>query len=78
MESTTTKPELDYIRDQTMGMSSPSRPIPVMKLPVELHKAIMDNLTFIDDVTLRSTCYFWKLIEALDHSELLQAEKAYA
>ncbi len=54
MESTTTKPELDYIRDQTMRISSPSRPIPVMKLPVELHKAIMDNLTFIDDVTSES------------------------
>lgn len=79
MESRTVNPELDDIRDETMELSSPSRPIPLLKLPVELHKAILDNLTFFDDLALKLTSrYFWKLIEALDDSELLQIENSSA
>lgn len=77
MESTT-KSELDHTGPPALGLVNSSKPVPMMKLPVELHMAIIDNLTFPDNITLQMTSrYFWKTIKPLSHIELLQAETSY-
>ncbi len=58
-----------------MELSKPSPPIPIMRLPVELHTAVSNHLPFPDNINLKMTSrYFWNTIDPLGHAELLHAE----
>ncbi|KAL4786322.1 hypothetical protein BJX76DRAFT_321545 [Aspergillus varians] len=62
----------DNNADASMKMASFFK---LMSLPPELHIQLTTQLEFPDSISLKTTCaYFYHLIPALNHTELLNAE----
>lgn len=51
-------------------------PLSFLGLPVELYSQVIDNLSFLDDVSLKATYRYFSDLIIFDHTEQIKAESS--